>query len=64
MASRPAKKKPKTQAGDPRGTFRCGPVTQSSMIRAAKDNRRKLGTFLRETVEEWLQTNGYEVDEV
>lgn len=65
MAVRPTtKRKTKSQAGDPRASFRCGPVTESSIAKAAEDKRLKTGTFLRVQMEEWLQLNGYDVDPV
>lgn len=45
--------------------FRCGPVTDKSIEKAAGDFKPmaiKPGTLLRHIVTEWLTKNGYKVD--
>lgn len=60
MATR-KKAKPKVY---PRLFFRCGYATANSIAKAFKDKKKKsVGALLRMIIEEWLQLNGYPVDE-
>lgn len=66
MASTSKKKaatKPKEDPVYPRLLFRCGAITKASVIKAAEKERRKEGALCRFIIEQWLQLQGYEVDQ-